>query len=53
MIHPKDCCYLGLNNLFFLVSLRVLRGQLFSRIHNHLEEPHVKADEDLYQYRRR
>jgi hypothetical protein len=28
MIHPKGCCCFGLKNLFFLVFLRVLRGQL-------------------------
>jgi len=28
MIYPKGCCRLDLNNLFFLVFLRVLRGQL-------------------------
>jgi len=37
MIRPKACCYFGLNNLFFLVFLRGLRGQrpfLGSYIHN-------------------
>lgn len=28
-IYSESCFYLGLNNLFTLVFLRVLRGQLF------------------------